>query len=483
MEADRRAQEADRKTEEAVRRAEAGERRAQDEHRRAEEECQIAEEERRRADEADTRAEEQRQIAEQANRIAEEERRRADEVDTRAEEQRQIAEQANRIAEEERRRADEADARAEEQRHIAEQANRIAEEEHRRADEADTRAEEQRQKAEQANIIAEEECRRADESDTRAEEQRQIAEQANRIAEEECRRADEAVTRAEEQRQIAEQANRRAEEDRSRADEAVTRADQLKKANDEQWVVRREDIELTGPEIGRGGWATVSVAKFRGVQVAVKRIHNQIVSRHNEDLFRREMQMAARLRHPNLVQFIGATIRGDMMILMELMPTSLRRQIETDEYFTPKLVKQVSADIVKALNYLHQMKPDPMIHRDISSANILLEPLQPPKLWKAKITDYGSVNLVHQLHTENPGNPAYSAPEAGTPSQQTTKMDIYSFGVLMLEMLTGQLLAPENRSSLFHQVHHEHLLRLLQRCLSNRPADRPSAENIMSELL
>ncbi len=244
-----------------------------------------------------------------------------------------------------------------------------------------------------------------------------------------------------------------------------------------------EDIELTGPEIGRGGWATVSVAKFRGVQVAVKRIHNQIVSRHNEDLFRREMQMAARLRHPNLVQFIGATIQGDMMILMELMPTSLRRQIETDEYFPPKLVKTVSVDIVKALNYLHQMKPDPMIHRDVSSANVLLEPLLPPKLWKAKITDYGSVNLVRQLHTENPGNPTYSAPEAGTPSKQTTKMDIYSFGVLMLEMLTGQLLAPEKRSSLFHQVHHEHMLRLLQRCLSNRPADRPSAENIMSELL
>ncbi len=240
---------------------------------------------------------------------------------------------------------------------------------------------------------------------------------------------------------------------------------------------------MTGPEIGRGGWATVSVAKFRGAQVAVKRIHNQIVSRHNEDLFRREMQMAARLHHPNLVQFIGATLQGDMMILMELMPTSLRKQIEADEYITPKLVKHTSLNIVRALNYLHNMKPDPMIHRDISSANILLEHLQPPKYWKAKVTDYGSVNIVRQLHTENPGSPAYSAPEAAIPSQQTPKLDIYSFGVLMLEMLTGELRAPENRSSLFHQVHHRQLLRLIQRCLSERPVDRPSAEDIMSELL
>ncbi len=375
----------------------------------------------------------------------------------------------NELRENERRRTQESEERAD-----------IAE---RRAKEFENKASDSDRRAVKAEGRAKEIENKASESDRRAEEAKIRAVEADRRAEEAVRRAELGERRAQDEHRRAEEQCQIAEEECRRADEADTRADQLKKANDEQWVVRREDIELTGPEIGRGGWATVSVAKFRGVQVAVKRIHNQIVSRRNMDLFRREMQMAARLRHPNLVQFIGATVKGDMMILMELMPTSLRRQIETDEYFPPKLVKQVSLDIVKALNYLHQMKPDPMIHRDISSANVLLEPLQPPKLWKAKITDYGSVNLVRQLHTENPGSPAYSAPEAETPSQQTTKMDIYSFGVLMLEMLTGQLLAPENRSSLFRQVHHEHLLRLLQRCLSERPADRPSAENIMSELL
>ena len=109
-------------------------------------------------------------------------------------------------------------------------------------------------------------------------------------------------------------------------------------ARDTQWVVRREEIELTGPELGRGAWATVTVARFRGAQVAVKRIHNLLVSRHNIQLFQREMNMAARLRHPNLVQFIGATVEGDMMIVMEFMTTSLRRQLQTEQYFPPKLV-------------------------------------------------------------------------------------------------------------------------------------------------
>ncbi len=382
----------------------------------------------------------------------------------------------SRQTQEAERRAEEAENRASESDRKFEEAIRRAEKADRRADEADRRAEKAERRADEAERRAEDEHRRAEEADRRAKE-------AERRAEEEERRAEDEHRIAEQGNQIAEEANRIADEERRRAEEAIIRIGLLTKACDEQWVVRREDIELTGPEIGRGGWATVSVAKFRGAQVAVKRIHNQIVSRHNEDLFRREMQMAARLHHPNLVQFIGATLQGDMMILMELMPTSLRKQIEADEYITPNIVKHTSLDIVRALIYLHKMKPDPMIHRDISSANVLLEPLQPPKFWKAKVTDYGSVNLVRQLHTENPGSPAYSAPEAAIPSQQTPKMDIYSFGVLMLEMLTGELRAPENRSSLFHQVHHRQLLRLIQRCLSERPMDRPSAEDIMSELL
>ena len=231
----------------------------------------------------------------------------------------------------------------------------------------------------------------------------------------------------------------------------------------------------------RADWAKFRVAKFRGAQVAVKRIHNQLVSRHNIQLFRREMNMAAKLCHPNLVQFIGATVEGDMMIIMEFMTTSLRRQLQSEEYFMPKLVKSISLDVARALSYLHQIKPDPVVHRDISSSNVLLEQL-PLGRWRAKVTDYGSVNLVRQLNTENPGGPAYAAPEANTPRLQSPKMDIYSFGALMLEMLTGQLPARENRTALLCIVHHEQLLQLIRRCLSERIEDRPSAIAIISEL-
>ena len=296
----------------------------------------------------------------------------------------------------------------------------------------------------------------------------------------------------------AEDANRRAEDSNRRAERAEERVQHVERSLAEtrqslrqseeryqisstHWAVRREEIELTGPQLGVGGWATVTVAKFRGAQVAVKRIHNQIISRHNIQLFQREMNIAARLRHPNLIQFIGATMEGEMMIIMELMATSLRSQLEREEYFQPKLVKAISLDVALGLNYLHLIQPDPIVHRDISSANVLLEEL-PHSKWRAKLTDYGSVNVVRQLRTENPGSPAYAAPEASNPRLQSPKMDIYSFGALILEMLTGRLPVPDQRPGLLCQVHHEQLLHLIRRCLSENPEDRPSASAIISEL-
>ena len=249
-----------------------------------------------------------------------------------------------------------------------------------------------------------------------------------------------------------------------------------------QWVVRREEIQLAGPELGRGGWATVSVALFRGTCVAAKVIHHQILSQHNRQLFKREMNMAARIRHPNLIQFIGATLRGEMVILTELMPTSLRKELEKeDQDLSMNVLTSICVDVAKALNYLHLIQPEPIIHRDISSANVLLEPL-PNSRWRAKVADYGSVNLLHKVQTTGPGNPTYAAPEASDPQQQSPKMDIFSFGILIMEMFTGVLPPPEERFRLMSSIKHPLFLFLVKRCLKQKIQDRPTASDIISEL-
>ena len=340
--------------------------------------------------------------------------------------------------------------------------------------------------------------RREEELQRRAGELQTQVNDANRRAEASNGRAEASNGRAEASNRRAEASNRRAGELQTQLQGSEDRVQDLQRslaettqelrqyedrlqANSTHWVVRREEIELTGPELGVGGWATVTVAKFRGTRVAVKRIHDEIISRHNLQLFQREMNMAARLRHPNLIQFIGATMEGEMMIVMELMATSLRSQLKSEEYFPPKVVKAISLDVARGLNYLHLIQPEPIVHRDISSANVLLEQL-PLSQWRAKLTDYGSVNLVRQLHTENPGSPAYAAPEASNPHLQSSKMDIYSFGALVLEMLTGRLPAPDDRPGMIRKVQHEQFLRLISRCLSGNPENRPSASDIISEL-
>ena len=147
--------------------------------------------------------------------------------------------------------------------------------------------------------------------------------------------------------------------------------------------------------------------------MAAKCVHNQIVSQRNIQLFKREMDMAARIRHPNLLLFIGATLEGEMVILTELMPTSLRRELQRECQLSPTLTISIGLDVARALNYLHQKRPHPLIHRDISSANILLERLINGH-WRAKVSNYGTVNLQENLATVGPGSPCYAAPESTT---------------------------------------------------------------------
>ena len=248
------------------------------------------------------------------------------------------------------------------------------------------------------------------------------------------------------------------------------------------WVVPKDDIELTEESLGTGAYGEVKVALFRGSRVAAKCYHQILLSEHNLRLFHREITMAAQLRHPNLVQFIGASIEEELILLTELMTTSLGNLLHRGP-LQEAAIKSISLDIARALNYLHLMRPHPVIHRDICSGNILLDPL-PNNCWKAKVSDYGSVNLLQHLTTAHPGNPFYAAPEAKDPDLQTPKMDVYSFGVLLSEMLTNEL--PEKRDRprqiLKISVEYPDFIELVRRCLNEEVYTRPSAQELIAQL-
>jgi hypothetical protein len=247
------------------------------------------------------------------------------------------------------------------------------------------------------------------------------------------------------------------------------------------WEVKEDELEETEETLGIGGWAVVKVAKLK---VAAKCLHSQLIYDYHRQLFRREMDVAARVSHPNLLRFLGARLEGGMAILTEFMPTSLRALVNRRprQRLPLEHVLSIAIDVARALNYLHNMSPDPIIHRDLSSANVLLQP-SPDGGWLAKVSDYGTANFQSQLQTVNPGSPVYTAPESHDPALQTPKMDIYSFGVLLVEMCTCDFPAPERRAELMESIDHPRLLSLIRQCLNVGRDRRPTAAQLVDLLI
>ena len=257
--------------------------------------------------------------------------------------------------------------------------------------------------------------------------------------------------------------------------------DMLAQGEEVFWRVERREIHLSQRELGRGGWAAVKVAEFRGLQVAAKCLHSIIISEHNRQLFQREMNIAARLRHPHLVQFIGATVEGEPVILTELMSSSLRDVLGRGGLREAQITT-IGRHVALALNYMHQITPDPILHRDVSSANVLLNPAAPEGDWVAKLSDYGSANFTRLVSTAGPGNPSYAAPEASNPAQQSPKMDVFSFGVLLLEMATGQFPNRDNLTVQMRGITLPRLQQLVRRCTNDNPTRRPTINVVLGQL-
>ena len=198
--------------------------------------------------------------------------------------------------------------------------------------------------------------------------------------------------------------------------------DDLRRQETRDWVISRDEIHVTDKLLGRGGWASVYEGVYCGCPVAVKQIYDLILSDHNIRLFEREMSIASKCRHPHLLQFVGATNDEESpLFVTELMMKSLRDLLRERELLVEE-IHVLCLDIARALNYLHQKKPVPIIHRDVSSANVLL--WRQGDQWRGKVSDYGTANFMQQTMTVGPGAMIYSAPESSTPNQ-TVKVVLF----------------------------------------------------------
>ena len=254
---------------------------------------------------------------------------------------------------------------------------------------------------------------------------------------------------------------------------------------DDHWVINKDEVILTETELGRGSFAVVKVGTFRGLRVAVKSLHTIIISNYNRGLFSREMSIASRVRHPNLVQFIGATKVGNPLILTELMSTSLYKELQEKE-LTRQQILSIAQDVALGLNYLHLFNPQPIIHRDVSSPNVLLKPSTGPAGYEAKVADYGTAKLQqgNSTGTIMPGNAAYAAPEARDPDQHSPAMDVYSYSVLLMEMTLCALpeMTTVERERQSHNVSWSPMKSLIQRGLNTTRQHRPTMSQVIEAL-
>ena len=286
-------------------------------------------------------------------------------------------------------------------------------------------------------------------------------------------------------------------------------------------------VLLKDQNLGIGGYGAVCKAKCDDRLVCAAKIlhptlfdplaHQQIARRREHRLpikrFEQECEFMSAIRHPNIVQYLGShedPETGLPVLLMELMDDSLTHFVESSTYPIPYHIQvNFCHDIASALSFLHA---NSIVHRDLSGNNVLLIGSV-----RAKVTDFGMARLgeltpraSHLTFTMCPGMDVYMPPEAvQVQPVYNEKVDCFSFGVVIVQMLSRQFPKPgdrlkkvctndpqfhggevevrvpeiERRENHISQIdHNQPLLQIALNCLKDNDNERPSAQQLQEQI-
>ena len=269
-------------------------------------------------------------------------------------------------------------------------------------------------------------------------------------------------------------------------------------------------VKVTNHVLGRGSYATVLELEYMGLKCAGKKIHDLLLMQGNATYavhhFQEECQLLSKIHHPNIVQFLGVYFQDNTqapILVMEYLPTNLTSCIEDYGILPEEVGYPILHGVALGLCYLHNRSP-PIIHRDLSSSNVLLT-----SNLKAKISDLGVARILNMSPlqanhmTQTPGTPAYMPPEVmiACPKYDES-VDVFSFGVMMIHAFCGKWPEPqvgqirieadgkmipvseaERRDVFLKVIGIDHpVMGLLLQCINNSPRIRPHVDEIVKLL-
>eukprot|EP01114_Cavostelium_apophysatum_P014808 TRINITY_DN3928_c0_g1_i1.p1 TRINITY_DN3928_c0_g1~~TRINITY_DN3928_c0_g1_i1.p1 ORF type:complete len:545 (+),score=163.03 TRINITY_DN3928_c0_g1_i1:159-1793(+) len=256
----------------------------------------------------------------------------------------------------------------------------------------------------------------------------------------------------------------------------------------------RYDEITWGEKIGGGCFGSVFKGKCRGINVAIKQLLKQDLDPKIMEDFRREVDIMTQMRHPNVVLFMGAcTEKGKMCIVTELMHYSVHDLLRkhNKEITLIQRVK-MAKDTAAGLAWLHGANPQ-IIHRDLKPSNLLVD-----EHWNVKVCDFGlsQVKLRENKIRDGksiPGTPLWMAPEVLLGRDVDEKSDVYSYGIVLWEIITGQEPFPHmesyqefktaitrhNERPPIPSDTHPSLAALMEMCWNADPTKRPSFTQIL----
>lgn len=196
--------------------------------------------------------------------------------------------------------------------------------------------------------------------------------------------------------------------------------------------------------IGEGSLGRVYKADFpSGKIMAVKKIDNAALSLQEEDNFVEAVSNMSRLRHPNIVPLAGyCAEHGQRLLVYDYIANGSLQDLlhfadDRSKTLTWNARVRVALGTARALEYLHEVCLPSVVHRNLKSANILLDEELNPHLSDCGLAAL-TPNTEREVSTQVVGSFGYSAPEFALSGIYTVKSDVYSFGVVMLELLTGR---------------------------------------------